>query len=86
MKLGLKLSVHAPDFDSEHVHMYIGSSLKMVMFVGDPVLLKQAGSSAEGLKCRRGPDCYTAGSPSVAQGKTQGEWETQLSSLLLFSF
>lgn len=73
MKLGLKLSVCAPDYDSEHVPVYIGSSLKMVMFVGDPVLLKQAGSSAEGLKRRRGSDCYTAGSPSVAQGEAQSK-------------
>lgn len=48
----------------------------MVMFVGDPVLLKQTGSSAEGLKCKWGSDHYPAWSPSVAQGEAQGRWET----------
>jgi hypothetical protein len=72
MKLGFKLSVSTHDYDSQYVDVYIGSTLKMVMFVGDPVLLKQAGSSAEGLKCRWSPDYYTARSPSVAQGEAQG--------------
>lgn len=43
------------------------------VFVGDPVLLQQAGSSAERLKCEGGFDHYSAWSPAVAQGETQGE-------------